>query len=44
MGLTLEEMDQLSEGMIYDMIIEASNDTVEDAYQELATQEDMDAF
>ena len=43
-GLTLEEMDQLSEGMVYDMIIEANNDTVEGAYQELATQEDFDSF
>lgn len=44
MGLTLEEMDQLSEGMVYDMIIESQNDTVEDAYTELATQEDFDNF
>ncbi|MBR3376313.1 MAG: hypothetical protein IKH82_03255 [Clostridiales bacterium] len=44
LGLTIEEMDLLSEGMIYDMITESQNDTVEDAYTELATQEDFDNF
>ena len=40
----IKEMDMLSEGMIYDMITESVNDTVEDAYTELATQEDYDKF
>nr|DAI54016.1 MAG TPA: hypothetical protein [Caudoviricetes sp.] len=43
MGLTLDEMDQLTEGMIFDMFSEASNDTNGD-YQQIATQEDFDRF
>ena len=40
MGLTLDEMDQLEEGMIIDMIIEAAND--HEDWPELATQADID--
>ena len=42
--LSIEEMEQLEEGMIYDMITESINDTAEDAYTEMATQEDCDNF
>ncbi len=44
MGLSLDEMDQLDEGMILDMIAESINDMHNDEYQELATQEDFDNF
>lgn len=44
LGLTLDEMEQLEEGVIYDMITESLNDMAEDAYTELATQEDFDRF
>lgn len=44
MGLTLEEMDQLDEGAIFDMITEAANDNASDCYKQLATQEDFDNF
>jgi len=37
-------MDQLTEGMIMDMVIESSNDQEADSYQELATQADFDRF
>jgi len=44
LGLSLEEMEQLEEGMILDMIAESINDMNSDEYQELATQEDFDNF
>lgn len=44
LGLSLEEMDQLEEGMILDMITESINDTYGDEYKELATQKDFDNF
>ncbi len=44
MGLSLEEMEELEEGMILDMITESINDSMADEYQELATQEDFDNF
>lgn len=42
MGLSLSEMDEMEEGMVMDMVIEASNDHCE--YKELANQEDFDRF
>ncbi len=44
MGLTLDEMDQIDEGMVLDMIIELGNDNDKDSYQQVATQDDFDAF
>ena len=44
MGLTIEEMEQLDEGMIFDMITEQGNDEESDSYNEVATQEDFDRF
>ena len=44
MGLLIEELDQLEEGMVLDMITESINDTAADEYQELATQADFDKF
>ena len=43
-GLTLDELDQLDEGVVYDMIIESANDNAEDSYAKLATQADFDKF
>lgn len=44
MGLTLDEMDQLDEGMIFDMLTESGNDNASDSYREVATQADFDKF
>lgn len=44
MGLTLEDMDQLDEGMVFDLIIESANDNASDSYHEVATQADFDKF
>ena len=37
-------MDELNEGTILDMIVEAGNDNESDSYKELATQADFDKF
>lgn len=42
LGLTLSEMEELDEGMVVDLIIESSNDTVK--YAAKASQEDMDRW
>lgn len=42
LGLTLVEMDDLDEGMVIDMIVESSNDTVQ--YATKASQEDFDRW
>jgi len=42
LGLSIEDLDRLSFGMVMDMYIEAANDKEE--YCELATQDDIDAF
>lgn len=42
LGLTLGEMEDLDEGMVIDMIVEASNDTVE--YATKASQDDFDRW
>lgn len=42
LGLTLDEMEKLEEGMVIDMIIESSNDTAE--YAARASQQDMDRW
>lgn len=44
MGITIDEMDQLEEGMIFDMITEKANDEEAESYNEIATQEDFDRF
>jgi hypothetical protein len=44
LGLTIEEMTDLDEGVIYDMITEAANDNASDSYKQLATQADFDRF
>jgi hypothetical protein len=43
-GLSLAEMEELDEGMIFDMIVESANDNEADSYKELATQADFDKF
>lgn len=42
MGLSSEDLDNLSFGMVLDMFVEHSNDSEE--YSELASQDDMDNF
>ena len=44
MGLTIDEMEQLDDGMIFDMITEKGNDEESESYNEIATQEDFDRF
>ena len=41
-GLTLEELDQLSMGMVLDMFVERHNDDYN--YKAVATQSDFDGF
>ena len=40
----MADLDQLTVGMIYDMMIERGNDDCEDAYAKVATQADFDNF
>lgn len=42
LGLKLNDIENIEEGMVVDMIIEAGNDHEE--YEPLASQEDMDRF
>jgi hypothetical protein len=42
MGLTMNDLENLSYGDVVDMMIEAGNDGAD--YKELATQEDFDRF
>lgn len=42
MGLSMEDLDRITFGMVLDMFTEMSNDTFE--YSTLASQEDMDNF
>ena len=42
MGLSIADLEQLDEGMVFDMITESINDTAE--YTVMASQEDMDRF
>lgn len=44
LGLSLTEMEQLDEGLIFDMITESANDNAADSYKQLATQSDFDKF
>ena len=41
-GLSMNDLEKLSIGMVYDMFVEKSNDDVD--YPELATQDDFDKF
>ena len=43
-GVTLSELDDLEEGFVTCMIIEAANDAEADSYKQLATQEDFDRW
>ena len=44
-GLKLEELDQMEEGMLMDLLIEQGNDAVADeVYCEVAGQAQFDAF
>lgn len=42
LGLTMNDLDRLTLGMVFDMFTEYSNDSCE--YEELATQEDFNNF
>ena len=41
-NLTIEELDSLTTGAVFDMLTESLNDDFE--YQEVASQEDFDNF
>lgn len=43
-GLSINDLDLLSVGLVNDMYTEKMNDTCEGAYAEMATQEDFDKF
>ena len=42
LGLTLDDLDRLEYGFVYEMMIESQNDNEE--YYELADQEDFNKF
>ena len=42
LGISIRDLDLLTIGMVNEMFIESSNDSVK--YRELATQEDFDRF
>ena len=44
LGLSMADLDLLTVGMVYDMLIENGNDGCADAYAKTATQADFDAF
>lgn len=41
-GLTLEEMEEITMGIVMDLIVESGNDDYK--YREVATQEDFNKF
>ena len=41
-GMSIRDLELVSVGLVIDMNIEATNDTCEDAYTQLATQADFD--
>lgn len=42
LGLSMSDLDELTVGMVNDMVIEKANDNYD--WKELANQEDMDRF
>ena len=44
LGFSLEELDNVEEGLVMDMIIESGNDLCDDEYRQVATQQDFDSF
>lgn len=44
MGLSIAELDQMEEGLVMDMAIEAGNDACQDEYCVVADQKMMDSF
>ena len=44
LGLTMVDLECLTLGMVYDMMVERGNDACEDEYTRNATQADFDNF
>lgn len=44
LGFSLEELDNVEEGLVMDMIIESGNDLCDDEYRQVATQQDFDSY
>lgn len=44
MGLSIAELNEMDEGQVLDMIIEAGNDLCEDEYSYVAGQQEFDTF
>ena len=45
LGISIRDLDLLTIGMVYDLIVESHNDSVADeVYSVTATQEQFDAF
>lgn len=42
MGLSINDLENMDEGIVIDMLVESGNDTAD--YTEYASQEDMDRF
>ena len=44
LGLSMADLDMLTIGTVFDMMIERGNDEAPEAYARVATQEDFDKF
>ena len=44
LGISIRDLELLTIGMVYEMIIESHNDNCSEEYAVLATQEQMDLF
>ena len=44
LGFTIQELDEVDEGLIIDMSIESANDHESESYARIAEQADFDSF
>ena len=44
LGISIRDLDLLTVGLVNDLFIENNNDSAEDAYCYVATQQEFDAF
>ena len=44
LGISIQDLDLLTIGMVTDMVLESQNDSCSEEYAVLATQEQMDNF
>ena len=44
LGLSIADMEQIDESIVFDMMVESANDYADESYVQLATQSDFDRF